>query len=110
MEKEEIEKVIIDYMHQETGFGPKLRDHCEFEELHINDLTTQKDGIVIIEFRYDFDADGFSQYDKTILFSGRVKIFPDKTIEEIHLYIIHQGVASHGPRSKRKFEFREDLF
>ncbi|MDD3625790.1 MAG: hypothetical protein PHV06_00580 [bacterium] len=110
MTNEEIEKIVLKYIHQETGFGPELRPRCEFEDLYLIKISEEIDASVLIEFRYDFDEDGFSQYDKTIIFKGELKILPNRTLEEISFYIIHLGVDSKGPRSKRKFEYKEGLF
>ncbi len=110
MTNKEIEKIILKYIHGETGYGPELRLRCEFEDLYLTKITEQVDGSIDIEFRYDFDEDGFSQYDKTIIFKGDVKILPDRTVREVSFHIIYQGVDCRGPRSKRIFEYKEGEF
>ena len=76
----------------------------------MNEPLFQEDGSIVVEFRYDFYYDGFSQYDKTVLFTGSLKIDKQGNVEESNLYMIHKGVDAHGPPSKRKFEYRPDLF
>lgn len=47
-----------------------------------------------MRFRYVFDEDGFSQYDKTINFEGYVTLDADLHILASHLKVTDIGVAA----------------
>ncbi len=52
------------------------------------------DGSVSVTFNYHFDEDGFSQYDKTHTFKGKVKLDSRGIIVEKALEETHRGVAA----------------
>ena len=55
--------------------------------------TRNSDGKLIVDFRYIFDEDGWSQYDKTHVFDGHVTIENGNVIE-LEMDNIHVGVAA----------------
>ena len=64
MEEVDLNTIILDFLHSETGWGNPLRPHCEFEELTLGEIERLLDDRIKVAFRYLFDEDGFSQYDK----------------------------------------------
>ena len=76
----DVEKVILDFIHDETGYATPWRNYCYFEDLIIEDMITTKDQNRHFRFRYHFDEDGFSQYDKTHTLVGLVILDSDNTI------------------------------
>ncbi|MFX0102535.1 MAG: hypothetical protein ACFFCS_23410 [Candidatus Hodarchaeota archaeon] len=95
MEDEKIRSIILDFVHSETGWGNPLRPHCEFEDMYIREREELPDGGVFIKFQYNFDEDGFSQYDKTHVLMGTIKINKDGKRLEASLEETHTGVAAH---------------
>ena len=69
MKEADINSIILDFVHSETGWGTPLRPHCEL--------------------------DGFSQYDKTHVLDGDVIINVSGKISEFELKEIHTGVAAN---------------
>ena len=92
--EEQLRSVILDFIHEETGWGNPLRPRCEFEDLEIREVTPHPDGSLEIEVWYHFDEDGFSQYDKTHILEGRFTISISGTIDDMELEETHTGVAA----------------
>lgn len=95
MKIKEISQIILDFIHSETNWGVPLRPNCEFEELKLNKIEKTLDGSYEVIFRYEFDEDGFSQYDKTHTFEGRLEIKQDGSIIINKFKEVHTGVAAH---------------
>lgn len=95
MKEIELTTIILDFLHSETGWGNPLRPHCEFEELTLGTIEQLLDDKVKVTFRYLFDEDGFSQYDKTHVLDGEVTIEVSGEITEFVLKEIHTGVATN---------------
>jgi len=92
MEDQTKEK-LMDLIHAKTGWGNPLRLNCEFENLYIRKIVNFPDGKRSVDFRYIFDEDGFSQYDKTHVFDGTFTIDIESTFK-IDMKEIHAGVAT----------------
>jgi hypothetical protein len=90
-----IKQRILEFLHEETGWGNPLKPHCEFEELNIQEMKEKPDGSYIINFKYNFDEDGFSQYDKTHLLKGLVEISSSGALIKKTLEQVHAGVATN---------------
>jgi hypothetical protein len=86
------EAVILRFVQERSGLGAP--GDYEFEDLYIDSDEKLSDGARTIRFRYWFDQDGFSQYDKTIGFGGYVTLDADLQIRASHLEITHVGVAA----------------
>ena len=98
MKETDLSNLILDFIHTETGWGNPLRPHCEFEELYLDEIERLPDDKVKVSFRYLFDEDGFSQYDKTHGLEGVVVIDSSGGILESSLKEVHTGVAAnHDP-------------
>ncbi len=95
MEEVDLNTIILDFLHSETGWGNPLRPNCEFEELTLGEIERLLDDKIRVTFRYHFDEDGFSQYDKTHVLDGDVIIDVSGEISEFELKEIHTGVASN---------------
>ena len=67
--------------------------HSEFEDLTILQTEKQTDGSIIVRFKYHFDEDGFSQYDKTHQLVGEIS-FNNNEIIDWQLEEIHTGIAA----------------
>ena len=100
MSIKQIEKNLLENIHQKTGWGNPLRPHCEIENLTIKDIMKKTDTTQIIDFKYIFDEDGFSQYDKTHVFKGTAIVTLKGTILKVDLEEIHTGVATIRPQYK----------
>lgn len=103
MKKSQIEKKLLESLHEETGWGNPLRPHCECETLYVRNITELSDGAQIVDFRYIFDEDGFSQYDKTHVFEGTITITSESVIA-LEMEQVHDGVATnmiYEPKSKK---------
>ena len=93
MEESEIKAKLMDLIHEKTGWGNPLRPHNECEDLYILNTREYPAGKKISDFRYIFDEDGFSQYDKTHVFDGTLTI-NNESIFKIDMEEIHAGVAT----------------
>ncbi len=94
MKEEHIKEKLLDLIHSKTGWGNPLRPHCEIEDLYIRNKQEYPDGTQIATFRYIFDEDGFSQYDKTHVFEGSLTIDGEKNLFKLDMEEIHAGVAA----------------
>jgi hypothetical protein len=95
MKEVEINTIILDIVHSETGWGNPLRPRCEFEDFYLDEIERLLDDKVKVSFRYLFDEDGFSQYDKTHGLEGVVVIDSSGSILESTLKEIFTGVAAN---------------
>ena len=93
MNKEQLKEKLLDLIHAKTGWGNPLRPNCEIETLSIKNLIVRANGEHIVDFRYIFDEDGFSQYDKTHVFDGHL-IIDEEKLKKMEIEEIHAGVAS----------------
>ncbi|MCK4568561.1 MAG: hypothetical protein KAU48_14735 [Candidatus Thorarchaeota archaeon] len=94
MEEVDLNAIILDFLHTETGWGNPLRPRCEFENLYLDEVERHPDDKVEVSFRYVFDEDGFSQYDKTHGLEGMVIIDTSGSILESTLKEVYTGVAA----------------
>ena len=108
MEEEKIRSMILDFVHAETGWGNPLRPRCEFENLYIRESEELPNGCLLVRFQYNFDEDGFSQYDKTHVLMGTIKIRKDGDVLQTTLEEIHTGVAAHGYYGKGEKKGKRD--
>lgn len=92
---EQIRAIIFAFVHSETGWGNPLYPYSEYEELSIEKMEELSDGSLIVTFSYEFDEDAFSQYDKTHILKGRLKISSSGELLERFLEEAHTGVAAH---------------
>ncbi len=95
MDEVDLNAIILDFLHSETGWGNPLRPYCQFEELTLGEIERLLDDRIRVTFRYLFDEDGFSQYDKTHVLDGDVTIEVSGEINEFDLREIHTGVATN---------------
>jgi len=79
----------------ETGWGNPLRPHCEIENLYLRETKELPEGPLQVEFQYNFDEDGWSQYDKTHVLKGMVIIDAEGKLIESTLKEIHTGIAAN---------------
>ena len=93
MNENQIKEKLLELIHSKTGWGNPLRSHCEIEDLYIQTIQEFPDGKQIATFRYIFDEDGFSQYDKTHVFDGSLTIASGNFIK-IEMEEVHAGVAA----------------
>ncbi len=93
MNENQIKVKLLELIHSKTGWGNPLRPHCECEDLYIRNIQECPDGKQIATFRYIFDEDGFSQYDKTHVFDGSLTIASGNFIK-IEMEEVHAGVAT----------------
>lgn len=94
MEKEQLTSIILDFIHSETGWGTPLRPLCEFEDLFLDAAKTISDGKIKVTFRYHFNEDGFSQYDKTHILEGAVVISTSGAVLDFTLEETYTGPAT----------------
>ena len=100
MSLKQIEEKLLEKIHQKAGWGNPLRPHCEIEDLTIKEKKEKNDETQILNFKYIFDEDGFSQYDKTHVLEGTATITSTGTFLRIELEEIHTGVATIRPPYK----------
>ena len=100
MSLKQIEEKELDKIHQKTGWGNPLRPNCEIEALTIKDIKENNDETQILNFKYIFDEDGFSQYDKTHVLKGIAVVTLKGAILKVELEEIHTGVATNKPPYK----------
>ncbi len=93
MKEVDLNAIILDFLHSETGWGNPLRPNCEFEDLTLGEIERLHDDKIRVMFRYLFDEDGFSQYDKTHVLDGEVTIEVSGEINVFVLKEIHTGIA-----------------
>ena len=102
---EEIEKIILDFIHEETGYCYPKQPHSHFEELTIEDMITAKDQTRSFRFRYHFDEDGFSMYEKTHLLVGWISLDSDNNIVSWELEEIDTSVfANLDPYGRKEWK------
>ena len=94
MNEEKLRSIILNFIHSETGWGNPLRPGCEFEDLFLNEIERLPDGRIRVVFRYVFDEDGFSQYDKGHVLEGMVLIDKAGGILESTLEETYTGPAT----------------
>lgn len=92
---EALDKIILDFIHNEIGYGETLQPKCEFEDLDITAIKNPDNEITEVSFKYRFDEDGFSQYDKTHTFVGKILLNKNKEIFSWELEETDTGVAAN---------------
>ncbi|MGC9781359.1 MAG: hypothetical protein HZR80_19110 [Candidatus Heimdallarchaeota archaeon] len=85
----ELEKIIFDFVHKETGWGDPSQPGCEFEDLYIKQISELKDGKILVLFKYNYDEDGFSMYDRQHYLEGEVVLNAEGSILESRLEEVH---------------------
>ncbi|MHA1187055.1 MAG: hypothetical protein ACTSXA_08585 [Candidatus Heimdallarchaeota archaeon] len=76
---ENLDGLILDFIHNEIGYGSTLQPKCEFEDLDFEAIKNSDNETIEVAFKYRFDEDGFSMYDKTHTFVGKIQF--SKTTE-----------------------------
>ena len=105
MDQNELEQKILDFIHKETGWAYSLQPYSEFEDLSFMEIKTQKDGTILVSFKYFFDEDGFSHYDKSHHLVGQVIFSNMKEIISSKLEEIYTGEGSNlNPYKGKKSE------
>jgi len=94
MSKMQVSKIVLEYIHSETGWGNPLLPLCESEDLFLDDAETISDGTIRVTFRYHFNKDGFSQYDKIHILEGSAVIDASGTILDFTLEETYTGPAT----------------
>ena len=56
---ENLDELILDFIHNEIGYGSTLQQKCEFEDLTIEMIKKQDNDTLEVNFKYRFDEDGF---------------------------------------------------
>ena len=89
MKELDLNLIILDFVHSETGWGNPLKPQCEFADLFLDKIEKLPEDKVRVTFRYFFDEDGFSQYDKHHILEGFVVIdttgaIIESTLEETY--------------------------
>lgn len=95
MNEVDLNAIVLALVHSETGWGTPLRPRCEFEDLEILEIMRLPDEMLKINFKYHFDEDGFSQYDKTHTLDGSATITVSGEILDFVLEEVHTGVAAN---------------
>jgi len=90
---EKIRQILLDRIHDETGWGKPLRPYCEFEDLYNQGILNYPDGSFQVSFRYIFDEDGFSQYDKNHVLDGKIIFSCNYDILSFGLEEVVTGIA-----------------
>ncbi|MFW9843579.1 MAG: hypothetical protein ACFFEV_03295 [Candidatus Thorarchaeota archaeon] len=90
----DLNKIILDLVHSETGWGNPLRPRCEFEDIYLDEIERLPEDKIRVVFRYLFDEDGFSQYDKTHGLEGQVIMGTSGRILESSLKEVYTGVGA----------------
>ncbi len=93
MDESDIRRIILDFIHSETGWGDPLRPYCEFEDLFLDEPESLEDNGTRVTFRYTFDEDGFSQYPKSHHLEGMIAIDVTGKIVESTLEETYTGPA-----------------
>ncbi len=86
--------MILDHIHEVTGWGNPLRPYCEDEFLKLVEVVEHPDGLREVLVRYTFNEDGFSQYDKSHQLEGRFMISPNLEIVSAKLEETYTGPAT----------------
>ncbi|MFL7795182.1 MAG: hypothetical protein AB8I69_23785 [Anaerolineae bacterium] len=91
----DLQATILHFIRDRSGLSAP--GAYQFEDLHIDIDEEHPDRSRTLRFRYFFDEDGFSQYDKTIGLEGHVTIDAEQHILVLasSLKITHIGVAAH---------------
>jgi len=92
---ENLDGLILDFIHNEIGYGETLQPRVEFEDLDIEVITNPDNETIEVTFKYQFDEDGFSTYDKTHTFIGKVLFNKNKEILSWELVETDTGVAAN---------------
>lgn len=100
MEKSDLAAIIFDFIHSETGWGNPLKPQCEFADLFLDKIERLPEDKVKVTFRYFFDEDGFSQYDRQHILEGFVVIDTTGAIIESTLEETHTGPGTVFDRYK----------
>jgi len=85
--------IILRFVRERSGLDTP--GDYQFEDLYIDADEEHPDGNRTIRFRYVFDEDGFSQYDKTVSFEGHVTLDASSHILASNLKVTDVGVAAH---------------
>jgi hypothetical protein len=101
---EDVKSIILDFIHEETGWGQPLQPHYEIEELTIMEMSEERDGTRTVSFEYLFNEDGFSKNDKTHILVGSVTISPTGKLLQKQLKETHCGVAA-----EKKYESKPKI-
>ena len=101
---ENLDRLIRDFIHNEIGYGSTLQPKCEFEDLDIEAIKNCENEIIEVTFKYRFDEDGFSLYDKTHTFEGKIHFSKTKEILSWKLEETVTGVAANYKPSKMNKE------
>ncbi|MGY5873898.1 MAG: hypothetical protein RTV72_16750 [Candidatus Thorarchaeota archaeon] len=94
MNNEDLKNIIFDFIHSKTEWGNPLRPGCEFADLYLDEIERLPDDRTRVSFRYRFDEDGFSQYDKSHTLEGSVVIASTGIILESTLEETYTGPAT----------------
>ena len=89
----DVETTILCFIRGRSGLSAP--SDYQFEDLYIDSEEEHPEGNRTIRFRYVFDEDGFSQYDKTISLEGYVTLDADLRILASNLKVTEIGVAAH---------------
>jgi hypothetical protein len=90
-----IHKIILDFIHEETGYANPLQPRVSFEELTIRSQIEIEENKILVIFDYEFDEDGFSMYDKRHLLKGEITLDEKGKIINWTLEETHTGVAAN---------------
>ena len=89
----DLQATILRFIRDRSGLSAP--GAYQFEDLYIDADEEHPSGNRTLRFRYFFDEDGFSQYDKTIGFEGHITIDAGQHILASNLEVTHIGVAAH---------------
>ena len=101
---ENLDRLILDFIHNEIGYGSTLQPKCEFEDLDIEAIKKSENETIEVTFKYRFDEDGFSMYDKTHTFIGKIHFSKTKEILSWKLEETDTGNAASFESYKAKNE------
>jgi len=90
----DLKTIILDFIHTETGWGSPLQPYSEFEDLFLDEIERLPNDRIRTIFRYRFDEDGFSQYDKSHTLEGKIVISSTGMILESKLEETYTGPAT----------------
>ena len=92
---EDLELIILEFIHNKTGYANPKEPYSNWEELEITEIKTQNDEAINVVFKYFFDEDSFSQYDKGHKLEGTMRFGKNKEILSWSLKEFHTGVAAN---------------